>query len=95
MVELLTAVQIGLLTTAVIGATEMVRRSFKKDWEAVVIIAVAALLGGLGACLFVGFTAVVFFYGMAVGLGASGIITGLQKFSSGTHAVPTTLASTK
>lgn len=90
MEELLNAMQVGLLITAVVGATEMVRRAFKKDWEAVVIIAVAALLGGIGACLFVGFAAVVFFYGMAVGLSASGIITGLQKFSQGTIATPST-----
>ncbi len=71
----LSAVQVGLLTTAVIGATEVVRRAMKRDWEAVIIILVAGLIGAFGACAFVGFTAVVFFSGLAVGLGASGIVT--------------------
>lgn len=70
----LNAMQIGLLITAVIGATELIKRAFDKDYKAVVTIIVAALIGGFGACAFVGFTAVVFFSGLAVGLGASGVV---------------------
>lgn len=75
MEELLTATQIGLLVTAVVGATELVKAAFDRNWRTVVIIAVSALLGGLGACLFVGFGALAFFSGLAVGLGASGVVT--------------------
>lgn len=86
--ELLTALQIALLTTAVIGATEAVRRAFKQDWEAVVIIIISAVLGGFGAAFLAGWSALIFFYGLSIGLGASGIITTVQKFGQGT---PTTL----
>lgn len=75
METILTALQTGLLVAAVIGATEAVRRAFKKDWEAVAIILIAGLLGGFGAMLLAGFGAVVFFSGLAVGLGASGVVT--------------------
>lgn len=77
--EVLTAVQIGLLLTAVTGATELVQQAFDRKWRVVVTIIVAALLGGIGACLFVGFTALVFFSGVAVGLGASGVVTVAKK----------------
>ena len=79
---LLNAVQIGLLTTAVIGATELIKRAFDKDYKAVVTSIVAALIGGFGACAFGGFTAVVFFSGLAVGLGASGIVKVAQATGS-------------
>lgn len=75
MLEVLSALQIGLLTTAVVGATEMIKQSLAQNWGAVITIAVAGLIGGFGACAFIGFTAVAFFTGLAVGLAGSGLVT--------------------
>ena len=69
----------ALLIAAVIGATELVKQAFDKNWRVVVIIAVSALLGGFGAMLLVDGTALVFFSGLAVGLGASGVVTTAKK----------------
>lgn len=84
--EVLDTVQVALLVTAVIGAVEAVRRAFKRDWEAVIIIGVSALLGALGAMLLVGASALVFFTGLAVGLSASGVVTGVQNFGKKTSS---------
>lgn len=82
-------VGIGLLLSMVIGATELVRRLFDKDYKASALIVVSALVGGLaGAFLFeeIGFA-----LGVVVGLSGSGVITGLQKFGQGTNSEPTAL----
>lgn len=84
------AVALGLLTTMVIGATEFVKRLFDRDFRTAMIIAVAALVGGIaGVSLFDG---VGFALGVVTGLSASGIITGLQKFGTGTTSTPTKLS---
>ena len=65
-----------LIPVAVIGFTELVRRLFKKDFEAVIIIAGSAAIGvGLSLLTNHDWT-----YGLVAGLSASGVITGLQKF---------------
>lgn len=84
------AVALGLLTTMVIGATEFVRRLFDRDFRAAAIIFVSAMVGGVsGVVLFDG---VGFALGLVTGLSASGVITGLQKFGSGTTSTPTKLS---
>lgn len=65
-----------LIPAAVIGFAELVRRLFKKDFEAVIIIAGSAAIGvGLSLLTNHDWT-----YGLVAGLSASGAITGLQKF---------------
>lgn len=65
-----------LIPAAVIGFSELVRRLFKKDFEAVIIIAGAAAIGvGLSLLTNHDWT-----YGLVAGLSASGLVTGLQKF---------------
>jgi len=72
----------GLLIAAVVGATEAVKRAWRRELEVTVIIVVAALLGGLGAVLMAELTAIVFFSGVAIGLGASGVVTTAEKLGS-------------
>lgn len=60
----------------VMGGTELVKRVFKKDWQAVAIIVVAGLCGGLGG-LYLGTD---FLAGVVYGLAASGFITLAQNF---------------
>jgi len=65
-----------LIPAAVIGFAELVRRLFKRDFEAVIIIAGAAVIGvGLSLLTNHDWT-----YGLVAGLSASGLVTGLQKF---------------
>lgn len=65
-----------LIPAAVIGFAELVRRLFKRDFEAVIIIAGSAAIGvGLSLLTNHDWT-----YGLVAGLSASGVITGLQKF---------------
>lgn len=77
--SVLSVVQVSLLVASVIGAVEAVKAAFDHNWRTVAIICVAGLLGGLGACLLVGFTALAFFAGVSVGLGASGVVTVARK----------------
>lgn len=76
------AVAIGLLTTMVIGATELVKSLFDRNYRAAVTIAVAALVGGLAGELL--FEQIGLALGIVSGLSASGIITGVQKIGTGT-----------
>lgn len=62
-----------LLTGAVVGAVEFIRRMFEKDHEAAVIIFVAAFVGGLYGFLGIDATSVA--EGIVVGLAASGLVT--------------------
>lgn len=75
----------ALLTLFVIGATELIKQAFAKNWKAVVIIAVSALVGGLGGLLLLPVIGLP--VGIAVGLSASGLVTSAQKFGEGTHDV--------
>lgn len=76
------AVASALLTLFAIGGTELVKQAFNRNWQAVVIISVCAIIGGLGG-LFV-LPVIGFAPGLAIGLSASGLITGVQKFGNGT-----------
>lgn len=66
-----------LLTSMVIGGTELVKRLFDRDWRAAVIIMVSVVIGGIGGSVLL--PAVGLVEGMVIGLSASGVITGLQK----------------
>ena len=62
--------------TTLFRSAELVRRLFKRDFEAVIIIAGAAAIGvGLSLLTNHDWT-----YGLVAGLSASGLVTGLQKF---------------
>lgn len=62
-----------LLTGAVVGTVEFIRRVFEKDYEAAVIIAAAATVGGLYG--FLGIDATSIAEGVVFGLAASGVVT--------------------
>lgn len=76
------AVAVSLLTLFVVGGTELVKQAFARNWKAVVIIAVAALIGGIGGVFVL--PVIGFAPGLAIGLSASGLITGVQKIGQGT-----------
>lgn len=83
-------VAVTLLTTMVIGATELVKRLFDRDYRAAALITVAAVVGGLGGALM--FETIGLALGLVIGLSASGIITGIQKFGTGTTSAPSDLS---
>lgn len=64
-----------ILTGLVMGASELVKRLFAKDWKAAVTIAVSATIGGVAGPM-LGITAL---QGIAYGLAASGYITLVQN----------------
>lgn len=78
-----------LLGAMVVGATELIKRLFDRDFKAATIITVSAVVGGLSG-LFL-FADLGFALGLVVGLASSGVITSLQKFGTGTNSVPTKL----
>lgn len=80
------AVAISMLTFFAIGGTELVKQAFARNWKAVVIIIVSTLIGGLGGWLLL--PAVGGTVGLAVGLSASGLVTGFQKIGQGTTPLP-------
>lgn len=82
-------VAVTLLTTMVIGATELVKRLYDRDYRGATIIAVAAVIGGLGGAFL--FVEVGLALGIVVGLSASGLLTTVQKFGTNTVSSPTTL----
>lgn len=71
----LSALATVVLTGLVAGGTELVKRLFDADWRAVVIIIVAALIGGAGGLVF----GANFLVGMVFGLASSGYITIAQN----------------
>ena len=79
------AVASTLLTLFVVGATEMAKQAFNQNWKSVVIIAVAALVGGFAGAAF--FPVIGLPVGIALGLSASGLVTTLQKVGEGTPTV--------
>lgn len=74
----LTALQIAVIVGATIGAVELVKNLFDKNFRAAVVIAAAAVAGGLIA-LPVGAE---WYLGMLVGLSGSGVITSLQNIGT-------------
>lgn len=86
-------VAVTLLTTLVIGATELIKRIFDRDYRAACIIAASVLVGALGGSLL--FEELGIAIGMVIGLSASGLVTTVQKFGQGTVSQPTTLIERK
>lgn len=76
----------GLVTFFAIGGTELVKQAFARNWKAVVIILVSTAIGGLTGWALPVIGVVV---GLALGLGASGLVTAGQKFGEGTNSLPT------
>lgn len=79
------AVATTLLTLFVVGATELVKQAFNRNWKAVVIISVSALVGGLAGAFLLPVIGLP--VGIAVGLSASGLVTTVQKVGQGTTPV--------
>jgi hypothetical protein len=79
------AVATGLLTFFVIGAVELVKQLFARNWKSVVIIIVSALVGALGG---LALPVIGWIVGMSLGLASSGLITTVQKVGEGTVSLP-------
>lgn len=77
----------GLLTFFVIGAVELVKQAFARNWKAVVIIVVSAVVGAVGGWLAV--PVVGWVAGLSIGLAGSGLVTAVQKVGEGTNSLPT------
>lgn len=78
MEELLNAIPpltVAVITFAVAGIVELVKRAFDKDWRAVATIILAGLVGG-GIGWAMGTTAII---GAVFGMSATGMITVLQN----------------
>lgn len=78
MEELLNAMPpltVAVITFAVAGVVELVKRSFDKDWRAVSTIILAGVVGG-GIGWGMGTTAII---GAVFGMSATGLITTLQN----------------
>ena len=76
----LDAVTTAILLGMVAGVVELIKRAFKKDWKAVIIIAGAGLTGTLVGWL-IGINPLI---GAVVGLAASGYITIAQNIGDNT-----------
>lgn len=74
-----------LLTSMVIGGTELVKRLFDRDWRAAVIIVVSTIIGAVGGTLLIPAIGIV--GGIVIGLSASGVVTGLQKVGDWNHVL--------
>jgi hypothetical protein len=72
----------ALLGLFVVGATELVKQVFARNWYAVVVISISALIGGLAGWLL--FPVIGIAVGIGLGLSASGFVTSLQKVGQGT-----------
>ena len=70
-IDAMTAV---IITGMVMGAAELIKRLFQKDWQAAAIIAVSALIGGIAGAIM----GLLPLQGIAFGLAASGYITLVQ-----------------
>lgn len=73
----------GLLALFVVGTTELVKQAFARNWYAVVVISLSAVVGGLAGWLL--FPVIGGAVGIALGLSASGFVTSLQKIGQGTN----------
>jgi uncharacterized protein YqgC (DUF456 family) len=69
---------LALLGLAVVGAVELIKRLFKKDFEASALIAGAAIVGAIGGY----FLGIPVFQGLIIGLTGSGFITTASYISN-------------
>lgn len=70
-----------VLTGLVMGGVELVKRLFKKDWQATIIIIVASIIGGLAGLAF----GIHILQGIVYGLAASGYVTLAQNIGKSSH----------
>lgn len=68
-----------VLTGLVMGGVELIKRLFDKDWKAVIIICVSAIIGGIAGAIL----GILPIQGVAYGLAASGYITFVQNIGKG------------
>lgn len=73
----------GLLALFVVGTTELVKQAFERNWYAVVVISLSAVVGGLAGWIL--FPVIGGAVGIALGLSASGLVTSLKKIGTGTN----------
>ncbi len=71
LITVLDPVALIVLTAAAVGATELVKRIAKKDYTAAAVIVVSAVV----AAALAPFVGVAWYYGLVVGLNASGFVT--------------------
>ena len=71
-----------VITGMVMGASELIKRLFAKDWQTAAVIAVSALIGGVSGA----FLGLMPLQGIAFGLSASGYITLVQHIGRGATA---------
>ena len=64
-----------ILTGLVMGASELIKRLFAKDWKAAVTIFVATIIGAIAGPMM----GIMVLQGMAYGLAASGYVTLAQN----------------
>lgn len=75
--------EIASLTFAVVGAVELVKRAFDRDFKSVAIIVVAGVVGAvLAPQVLVDGVALTWFGGLVLGLGASGLVTTVSRVSN-------------
>ena len=67
-----------ILTGLVMGASELIKRLFNKDWMAAITITVSAIIGGVAGAIL----GLMPLQGIAYGLAASGYITLVQNIGS-------------
>lgn len=75
LITVLDPVALVVLTASAVGATELVKRIAKKDYTAALTILVSAVV----AALLSPFVGVAWYYGLVVGLQASGFVTVANK----------------
>ena len=75
----------AFIVTAVVAATEFLRRVNVKDWFGAMTIVLSAVIGGLAGYFHLAGTAN-FEAGLLLGLGASGLVTVANRVGGGTTA---------
>lgn len=77
----------GLLTLMVVGATQLVKNLFDRNFRGAVIIAVAALIGGVVGAFVL--PVIGFAVGVVAGLSAAGVVTTAQNVGGPKDTRPT------
>lgn len=78
----LDAVTTVILAGLVMGASELIKRLFAKDWKAAVTIVVSAIVGGIAGAIM----GILPISGVAYGLAASGYVALVQNIGTKTKA---------
>lgn len=70
-------IAVAMLTTMVIGSTELVKRLFDRDFRAAAVIGVSAAVGALTGSFLLPEIGLV--QGLVLGFGASGLVTTVSR----------------